>query len=127
MQEYVKPPPTTDCSSRVYECGQGPLGASHATKSCVGSSYMSGSVRSGGNTHHVAPKCDPLHGRRCRQHLDGGNSRAGSTRGGSDGGLGPDLVLKCSYGLIYHNQVEKSVYQRASSESQRPRSLGQRG
>ena len=31
MQEYVKKSPTTDCSSRVYECGQGPSGASYAT------------------------------------------------------------------------------------------------
>ena len=46
---------------------------------------------------------------------------------GSAGVLGPDLVLKCSYGLTYHNQVEKYVGQRPSGESQRPRSSGQPG
>ena len=49
MQEYVKKSPTMDCSSHVYECGRGPLGASYATKSCVGSSYMSRNVVVGAN------------------------------------------------------------------------------
>ena len=99
MQEYVKKSPTMDCSLHVYECGRGPLGASYAIKSCARSSYMSGSVLSGANKRHAAPECDPLHGRRCRRHLQGGNGRIESTRGGSAGVLGPDLVLKCSYGL----------------------------
>ena len=127
MQEYVKKSPTMDCSSHVYECGRGPLGASYAIKSCARSSYMSGSVLSGANKRHAALECDPLHGRRCRRHLQGGNGRIGSTRGGSAGVLGPDLVLKCSYGLTYHNQVEKYVGQRPFGESQRPRSSGQPG
>ena len=73
------------------------------------------------------PECDPLHERRCRRHLEGGNGRIGSTRGGYASRLGPNLVLKCSYGLTCHNQVGKYISQRSSGESQRPRSSGQPG
>ena len=73
MQKYAQKSPVTDCSSHVYECGRGPSGASYATKSCAGPSYTSGSAVPGANTRHAAPECDPLHGRRCRRHLEGGN------------------------------------------------------
>ena len=69
-----------DCSSHVYECGRGPLGASYAIKSCARSSYMSGSVLSGANKRHAAPECDPLHERCCRRHLQGGGGMAASGR-----------------------------------------------
>ena len=66
-----------------------------------------------------------LHGRRCRCHLEGGNGHVGLTRRESYGGFVPDLVLKCSYGPTYHNQVKTSIGQRSSSERQRRRFPGQ--
>ena len=46
----------------------------------------------------VSGVCPP-HGRRRRRHLEGGNGRVGSTGRGSYCGFGPDVALKCSYGL----------------------------
>ena len=92
---------------------------------CAGSSYTCGSVVAGANTGHVAPECDPLHGRRRRRRLEGGNGRVGPTRRGSCGGLGPDPVPECSHGLTYQNQVGRSTGQSPSGESQRGRSAGQ--
>ena len=121
MEKFLFP----DCSSHVYGGGRGPSWGSYATESCAGPSYTSGSAAVGANTRHAALVCDPLHGRRYRRRLEGGNGRVGAKRRGSCGGLGPDLVPECSHGLTYHNQVEKSIGQSPSSKSQRRRSTGE--
>ena len=125
MQKYPNTSLYANCSLCVYDCGRRPSVASQAAKSCVGASYMSRSVVAGANTRHASSECDPLHERRRRWHLEGGNGRVASTQRESCGGFGSDLVPKCSYGLTYHNRVERSIGQSPSSESQRVRSPGQ--
>src|SRR6266566_194001 len=125
MPKYVEKFLFPDFFSHVYGCGRGPSWGSNATGSCAGPSYTSGSTVAGANTGHAAPECDPLHGRRRPRRLEGGNGRVGPTRRGSCGGLGPDPVPECFYGLAYHNQVGRSIGQSPSGERQRGRSVGQ--
>ena len=124
-EKYPKNSLHADCPSRVYDCGRRPPGASHAAKSCVGASCTSRSVVAGAHTQHTSSECDPLHGQRSHRLLEGGNGRFGSTQRESCSGFGPDLIPMCSYGLTYHNWVERSIGQSPSGESQRFRSLGQ--
>ena len=73
----------------------------------------------------VSGVCPPPHGGRRRRHLEEGNGRVGSTRRGSCRGSGPDVAPKCSYGLTYHNRVDRSTAQSPSVQSQRARFRGQ--
>jgi hypothetical protein len=127
MQKYVQNSPAMNCSSHVYEGGRGPSGVAIPPNLALGPHTCLEMWWQVQTPRHAAPECDPLHGRRCRQHLEVGNGHVGLTQRESCGGFGPDLVLKCSYGLAYQNQVKTSIDQSPSGESQRRRSSGRHG
>ena len=77
----------------------GPGGVAMPPEHRTGPSYMPYGVVACPKRRHASPGCAPSHGRHRRRHLEGGNGRVGSTRRGSYCGFGPDVSLKCSYGL----------------------------
>ena len=60
MEKYLNTSLSADCSSRVYDCGRRPPGASMPPNLALAASHKSGSVVAVANARHACPGCAPL-------------------------------------------------------------------